>query len=204
MLFARSRRHRSRRVRRLKNRHLARSQVVVCKIRQSPFLVPQALFSAISFDLFRVVLAIFPPIVRVRPAPLPRTIQADLLIHRIGSDLLPMIIAAALALACRAVANPLLRMIKIRLKGLLTVAATAIVHQAAPEENGGDSFSLEAPSHPNTLAKKFSAHRNLCRVLLVHPPPMGLLLLFSAIDKRHDVLVLSVSLNPERGHDYAV
>jgi hypothetical protein len=128
MLFARSWSRRPRRVKRLKNQHLAGSQVVVCKMRQPPLLVPQALLSAISFHLPKVVLAIFLPIVRVRRAPLPRTLQADLLIHRIGSDLLPMIIAAALALACRLAANPLLRMIRGRLKGLLTVGAVVILH----------------------------------------------------------------------------
>jgi hypothetical protein len=108
---------------------LADSQVVVCKIRQPPLLVPQA----ISFHLLRVVLAIFPRIVRVRLAPLPRTLQADLLIRRIGSNLLPMIIEAELALARGLAANPLLRMITVRPKGLLTATATAIVHQATPE-----------------------------------------------------------------------
>ena len=136
----------------MKNQHLPGSQVVVCKIRQSPFLVPQALFSAISFDLFRVVLAIFPPIVRIRLAPLPRTLQAHLLVHRIGSDLLPMIIAAALALACGVTANLLLRMIRGRLKDLPTIPATTILHQAAPDENGKGSFSLEAPFRPHDYA----------------------------------------------------
>ncbi|PYV92276.1 MAG: hypothetical protein DMG90_04830 [Acidobacteria bacterium] len=136
MLFARSWRRRPKELKRLKNQHLAESQVVVCKIRQPPLLVPQALLLAIAFHVLRVVLAIFLPVVRVHLAPLPRTLQADLLIHRIGSDLLPMIIAAAFALACRSVANSLLRMITVRLKDLLTVAATAIVHQAAPEDSG--------------------------------------------------------------------
>jgi hypothetical protein len=122
-------------------------------------LVPQALLPAISFHLPRVVLAIFLPIVRVRVAPLPRTLQADLLIHRIGSELLPMIIGAALALACGLVANLLLRMITVRLKSLPTVAATVMVHQAAPEENGRDSFSLEAPLNRSSQPKKFSAYR---------------------------------------------
>jgi hypothetical protein len=47
-------------------------------------------------------------------------------------DLLPMIIGAALALACGAAANSLLCMIRISLKGLLTVTATVILHQTAP------------------------------------------------------------------------
>src|SRR5215469_7819821 len=108
MLFARSWRRRLRRVRQLKSQHLGEGQDVVCKIHKPPFLVPPALLSAISFHLLRVVLAIFLPVLRVRPAPLPRTLQADLQIDRIGSDLLPMIIAAALALACGLGANSLL------------------------------------------------------------------------------------------------
>jgi len=91
-------------------------------------LVSQALLPAISFYLPRVVLTIFFPIPWVRRAPLLQTLQADLLIHRIGSDLLPMIIGAALALAFGLVANLLVRMITVRLKGLPTVAATVIVH----------------------------------------------------------------------------
>ena len=129
----------------MKNQHLPVSQVVVCKIHQSPLFVTQALLSAISFHLLRVILAIYLPIVRVRLAPLLRTLQAHLLVHRIGSDLLPMIIAAALALACGVTANLLLRMIRGRLKDLSTVPATTILHQAAPGENGRGSFSLEAP-----------------------------------------------------------
>ena len=58
----------------MKNQHLPVSQVVVCKIHQSPLFVTQALLSAISFHLLRVILAIFLPIVRVRLAPLPRTL----------------------------------------------------------------------------------------------------------------------------------
>jgi hypothetical protein len=47
-----------------------------------------------------------------------------------------MVIGAALALACRLPANPLLRMIRSRLKNLLTVGTAVILHHAAPEENG--------------------------------------------------------------------
>jgi len=91
-------------------------------------LVAPALLPAISFHLRSVFLAIFSPVVLVRLAPLPRTVQTDLLIHRIGGDLLPMIIAAALVLAFGLVANALFRMITVRLKDLSTVLATAILH----------------------------------------------------------------------------
>jgi hypothetical protein len=69
-----------------------------------------------------------------------------------------MIIGAALALACRLIANLLLRMITVRLKRLPTVAATVKLHQAAPEENGEDSFSLEALLNLKQPAKEFSAY----------------------------------------------
>lgn len=128
--------------------HLGGSQGVVCKIRQTPLSIPQTLLPAISLHLFRVGLAIFLPISSVRLAPLPRALQAGLLIHRIASDLLPMIIGAALALAGWVVTNLLLRMITVRPESLSAVAATGLLHQAAPEENGRDSFSPELPLHP--------------------------------------------------------
>jgi hypothetical protein len=71
-----------------------------------------------------------------------------------------MIIGAALALACRLAANPLLWMIRVRLKTLLTVGAAVILHQAAPEENGRSSFSLEAPLNLDASAKKVNAYRS--------------------------------------------
>ena len=139
----------------MKNQDLPVSQVVVCKIHQSPLFVTQALLSAISFHLPRVILAIFLPIVRVRLAPLPRTFQAHLPVYRIGSDLLPMIIAAALALACGVTANLLLRMIRGRLQDLPTVPATTTLHHAAPDENGKSSFSLEAPFRRHDYAVQY-------------------------------------------------
>jgi len=137
----------------LKKEHLAVSQVVVCKIHEPPLLVPHALLPTISFHLLRVVLAIFPPVGAVRPAPLPRTLQADLLIHRIGSNPLPMIIGAPSPLARSLAANLLLWMIKVRLKALLTVVATTILHQVTPEENGRGSFFLEAHLDLDAQAK---------------------------------------------------
>src|SRR5437667_12601239 len=137
MLFARSERCHPRRVQLLKTQWLAGSQVFVCTIHQPPFLVPAALFPTISFYLLGVGLAIFLPIVRVRPAPLPWTLQADLLINRIGGDLLPVIIGAALALAGRLIAHLLLRMVRRRLKSLLPVAARAVPHQGLQKRMEG-------------------------------------------------------------------
>lgn len=130
MLFARSGK-----LNRLKTHHLVGSQGVVCKICEPPLLVPQSLLLAILFHLLGVVPAVFLPIARVRVAPLPRTFQAGLLVCGIGSDLLPMISGAALALACGFGANLLLGMITVGFKGLPAVTATTIAHQPAPEEN---------------------------------------------------------------------
>lgn len=172
MLFARIRSHKW-----LNTRHLRGSQGVVCKIRQPPLSVPQTLLSAISFHLLWVVPAIFLPIVRVRLAPLPRTLRADLLIYRIESDLLSMVIRATLALARGPVANLLLRMITVGLKSLPTVTATAILHRAAPGENGRGSFSLEAP-FVNRAHQEIQRTRNFYRVR--YPIPCRWLLLFLA------------------------
>lgn len=116
----------------LKTQYLATSQVVVCKILWLPFLIPKTLLLTIPFHLTRVALAILLPVIRVCLAPLPRTVQTNLSINRIGSNLSPMIITLALALTCGMVADRLLRMISRGLKDLLTVTATEIFHQAFP------------------------------------------------------------------------
>jgi hypothetical protein len=109
--------------------------------------------------LLGVVLTIFLPILGVPLTPLPWTLQPDLLIHRIRSDLLPMIIQAALALACGVDTNLLPRMIVVRFEGLPTVAATASIHQAAPDENGRGSFSPEAPINLNVPSQRIHLYQ---------------------------------------------
>ena len=143
MLFARRGRLRLGMARYLKTQYLATSQVVVCKIPELTFLIPQTLLPTIPFYLLRVALAILLPVIRVCLAPLPRTFQTNLSIDRIGGDLLPMIITLALVLACGLVADRLLRMISRGLKNLLTVTTTEIFHQAAPSTL--EVFSRETP-----------------------------------------------------------
>jgi hypothetical protein len=75
-----------------------------------------------------MTLAIFLPIVRVRLAPLPRTLQTDLLINRIGSYLPAMIIAAPLSLAIGLTANSLLRVIRVSAKRLPAIKTAPIFH----------------------------------------------------------------------------
>jgi hypothetical protein len=155
---------------------------------------------AIPFHLPRVALTVFIPIPWVRFAPLPRTIQADLLIHRIGSDLLPMIIGAALALACRLIANLLLRMITVRLKRLPTVAATVKLHQAAPAENGEDSFSLEALLNLKQPAKEFSAYSPVAAFPLIWLLSFRCFSLPASMESEFQRRVAG----PTKTHDYAV
>jgi hypothetical protein len=95
------------------------------------------------FHLLWVVLAILLPVLRVCLAPLPRTFQANLPINRVRGDLLPVIITAALALACCLAASKLVRMIRRGLKDFLTITTMVIFHQAAREGNSRE-VSLEA------------------------------------------------------------
>jgi hypothetical protein len=126
----------------LKTQYLATSQVVVCKIPELTFSIPQTLLPTIPFYLLRVALAILLPVIRVCQAPLPRTFQTNLSIDRIGGDLSPMIITLALVLACGLLADRLLRMISRGLKDLLTVTTTEIFHQAPSTM---EVFSRETP-----------------------------------------------------------
>jgi hypothetical protein len=106
-------------------------------------LVAALLPVGIKFHLLRVVQAVLFPIARVSLAPFVRTLPADLPVKGVDSDLMPVIIAPALPLALRLAANELLGMIWDRLKDLLTVKATAITHQAAPNQNAMESFCSE-------------------------------------------------------------
>jgi hypothetical protein len=108
-------------------------------------LVTALLPPAITFHLLRVVLAVLLPVARVSLAPLMRTLQADLSVKWVGSNLLPVIITPALPLALRLAANELLGMIWGRLKDLLTTKTVAITHQAAPNQNAMESFCSEPP-----------------------------------------------------------
>jgi hypothetical protein len=137
MLFARRGRIRLGMARCLKTQYLATGQVVVCKIPELTFLIPQTLLPTIPFYLLRVALAILLPVIRVCLAPLPRTFQTNLSIDRIGGDLLPMIITLSLVLACGLVADRLLRMISRELKNLLTVTTTEIFSSGGSEHPGG-------------------------------------------------------------------
>lgn len=141
---------------------------------QAALLVPELLPLAIPFHLPRVVLTVLPPVARMRCAPLARTLPAHLLVNRIGSDLLPVIIAAALPLAFALAANKLWGMVRGRLKELLTVTATASAHEVAPAQNQNRSFCPEKPLRLNTPAKN-SAHIESPVEFCAASPPTGLL-----------------------------
>jgi hypothetical protein len=84
----------------------------------------------------------------------------------------------------------LLGMIRGRLKDLLTVTATAILHQAAPQEDGGVHALSGSTIQCEPRPPRNSAHIEPCLVAsgLPHSPPMGPLLFLSAIDGQHDAL----------------
>ena len=195
MLFARSERCHPRRVKRLKTQCLAGSQVVVCKIHQPPFLVPAALFPTISFYLLGVGLAIFLPIVRVRPAPLPWTLQADLLINRIGGDLLPVIIGAALALAgdCTPVVAD----------GKEKAEKLAASSGKSGPSSGGSRREWKGFILSGSALKPGGASQKIQRGndrVFTPSLPIGLLLLLLATT---DSMTSSLSAScPERRHDY--
>jgi hypothetical protein len=99
----------------------------------------------------------------MRIAPLFSAFLHHLGVEGVGVNLFAVIIPAALPLARGLAANELLQMISGRLKDLLTVRATAIIHQAAPDQNASRSFCPEL-WELNRAHKKFTAYRNSYRV----------------------------------------
>ena len=97
--------------------------------------VSPALALPVSLHGFRVGLAVLPGINRIPAAPFLLAVPADLVILGIGVKLAAVIFLAALPLAIRSAANKLVGMITGKLKQLLTVATTAIAHQAAPDQD---------------------------------------------------------------------
>ena len=89
----------------------------------SPSLVPLPLALPVSFCSRGIVLKQLPPVVRVLGAPLLRAVLAHLPIHRIDSDLPPMVIVTALPLAGRITASSLSRLKPGWLKRTLAIAA---------------------------------------------------------------------------------
>ena len=126
-------------------------------------LVTDLLLLAVPLHRFRVPLPVLLLVVGMRIAPLFPAFLHHLGVEGIGANLFAMIIPAALPLARGLAANELLRTISGRLKDLLTVRATTIIHQAAPDQNASRSFCPELWKL-NRAHKKFTAYRNSYRV----------------------------------------
>ena len=144
---------------------------------------------AIPFHLLRMGLAVLFPVPGMRLAPLARTLQADLAVNRVRSDLLPVIIPPSLTLAWGLTANPLLGMIRGRLKDLLAITATATTHRATPDQNVIRSFCPEASFSPKAPTKKSAYIESLVefftassRMGLLLIKPAELLLFYSGAD----------------------
>jgi len=97
--------------------------------------VSPALTLPITLDGFRVGLPVLAGIIGISPAPFLLAVPADLVVLGIGVELATVIFPAVLPPAIRSTANNLLGMIAARLEKLLAVAAAAITHQAAPNQN---------------------------------------------------------------------
>ncbi|HEY6292830.1 MAG TPA: hypothetical protein VI455_14875 [Terriglobia bacterium] len=139
-------------------------------------MVTDLLLLAISFDRIRVPLPILLLVVRMRIAPLFPAFLHHLGVEGIGANLFAVIIPAALPLAQGLAANQLLRVIRCRLKELLTVRAAAIIHQAAPDQNASASFCSEPLLNSNPPPKK-SPRIETPIEFFAASPPMGLLLI---------------------------
>ena len=117
-------------------------------------LVTDMLLLAVPLDRFRVPLPVLLLVVGMCIAPLLPAILYHLGVEGIGANLFAVIIPAALLLTRGLAANDLLRMRSGRPKGLLTVRATAITHQAAPDQNAIESFCPEPPWNLSRRQKK--------------------------------------------------
>ena len=88
------------------------------------------LLLAVPLDGGWVPLAIPPPVIRMAGAPLLRAVAADLTIFRIRGDLLAVILGTTAALAVRAAADQLPRLVFRRQEDLRTEAASPFDHTA--------------------------------------------------------------------------
>jgi hypothetical protein len=116
-------------------------------------LVTDLLLLAVPLHRRRVPLPVLLLVVGMRITPLFPAFLYHLGVEGVGANLFAVIIPAALPLARGLAANDLLRMIRDRLKDLLTVRATVITHQAAPAQNAIESFCPEPPLKLNRRQK---------------------------------------------------
>ena len=127
-------------------------------------LVAPTLLLAVSLHRLGVGLPVLRLIAGMRVAPLFPALADDLSVEGIGAHLAPVIIPAALSLAGGLATDGLLGTIGRKLKGLLAVTATAITHQAAPDQKAIRSFCPELPE-PNPHCQEFTAYRDSYRVV---------------------------------------
>ena len=86
------------------------------------------LLLAVSLDGHRMLSAILPPVIRMPGAPLLRAVAAHLAVYRVRSDLLAVILGATAALAVRAAADQLPRLVFRWQEGVPTKAASPFAH----------------------------------------------------------------------------
>ena len=106
------------------------SQVVVCRIAQAAFLVPDLLKSPVPGGLVRVRFAVSLPVAGIFGPPLLRTVIADLAVNRICDNLVAMVFSLPPLLALRRRADSLLRMKSAREEQTLAEPARPLKHSS--------------------------------------------------------------------------
>jgi hypothetical protein len=103
-------------------------------------LVAPTLLLAVALGRFWVGPPVLPLVAGRSLAPLFPAVPHNLVVERIGTNLVAIIFTPASMLAGELAADGLLRTISRRLEESLAVTTTAIIHQAAPGQNRNRSF----------------------------------------------------------------
>jgi hypothetical protein len=102
---------------------------------QPPFAVAGLLLLTVAFRDGGMLVAVALPVVGVAAPPFAYAVAADLAILGVGDEFLPVVVGAAPSLAERIAADRLTGLILRRLEGLLTIAATPIIHEGVVSLN---------------------------------------------------------------------
>jgi len=121
---------------------------------QAKSLVAPMLLLAVALGSLRVGEPVLLLVAGMRLAPLLPAAHHGISVEGIGTNLVAMVFTLAATLAGNLAANGLLRTIRRKLENLLAVTTTAVIHQAAPDQNRKHSFCPQAPSNPTAPTKK--------------------------------------------------
>jgi hypothetical protein len=185
-------------------------RVVLYKMLQTAAPIAPPLMLAVVLGRLRVSLPVLLLVAGIGVTPLFAAVTNDLGVEGIRADFLAAIVAETLLLAGELATDALVRMIGRRLKNLLAITATAVVHQAAPDQNRIRSF-CQGCQNGTAPTKNFAAleieflpHIETPIDFFAASPPIGPLLFLAAIDNSMTSWVDRCVWAPEKDHDYAV